>query len=316
MSLRVLEPGLYSTIVDAGRPRTRELGVPVGGPADRFAWEIGNALVGNPPGTTSLEITLTGPTLVATARVGAIVFGAPFSLGSGRQKLVANRTFTLEPGEELHVGGTPFNARAYICVSGGFQSPLILGSRCALGPIQRGDELVCAESAVRSRFIRADFADLEMLTINQAFFKSHHPRVLPGPESSWFDIGVSNFGEGTPWETFTVRPQSNRMGIRLEGHPLPFPDREMTSGPVAPGTLQVTRDGQIIILGVDGQTIGGYPRFGHVISADLDVVGQLRPGDRVSFKSVTLADATAALHARQALLDQWLCRLQLATSMF
>lgn len=99
------------------------------------------------------------------------------------------------------------------------------------------------------------------------------------------------------------------MGLRLRGEPLKRTPREMVSEPVAPGAVQVVNDGQCIALGVDGQTIGGYPKVAHVIAADLDRIGQLRPGERVSFAAVGLDEAAAAYAARQYFLREWLTRL-------
>src|SRR5215213_8060444 len=131
MSLRVLSPGLHTLVVDGGRPRTRSLGVPVGGAADRFALALGNALVGNAPDDAALEVTLAGPTLVAEETLGCILFGAPFDLGERR----AGTAFTLPAGEVLRIGGTPTGARAYLCVAGGIDTPLVLHSRSGLRPV-------------------------------------------------------------------------------------------------------------------------------------------------------------------------------------
>jgi antagonist of KipI len=102
------------------------------------------------------------------------------------------------------------------------------------------------------------------------------------------------------------------MGLRLEGPPLVVPDRELVSEPVCPGSIQVTRDGQCIVLGVDGQTIGGYPKVAQVISADLDLLGQLRPGDEIYFAEVRQEEAEQLYHARQAELAAWVTRLRAA----
>src|SRR6476469_9314593 len=103
MSLRVLLAGTHSLIVDGGRPRTRGFGVPVGGPADRTALALGNALVGNSPFTPALEITLSGPTLVADADTGMCVFGAPFRLDRAGETLPAGHTFPMEEGQTLRM---------------------------------------------------------------------------------------------------------------------------------------------------------------------------------------------------------------------
>ena len=102
------------------------------------------------------------------------------------------------------------------------------------------------------------------------------------------------------------------MGLRLHGRPLPVPAREMVSEPVCPGAIQVTRDGQAIILGVDGQTIGGYPKIAQVIRADLDALGQMRPGDMVCFEKTDLTAARRAHHERQAALDEWITRMRVS----
>jgi biotin-dependent carboxylase-like uncharacterized protein len=304
MPLRVLDPGLYTLLVDFGRPSSRSLGVPAGGAADRAALALGNALVGNAPGAPALEITLVGPTLQTDTELAGVVYGAPFSVkGShhtGPAGLRAGRTFTLLPGEELEIGGTATGARAYFCVRGGIAAPVVLGSRTALGPLCPGQELQCpaGRMAVRS--------------MNHPSTPAQEPetlRVIPGSQADWFRLEV--FYEGI----FTITPASDRMGLRLQGEPL-VPagsgPREMISEPVCPGAVQVTRDGQCIVLGVDGQTIGGYPKVAHVISADLDRLGQLRPGRRVRFAAVPLEEAAALYRRRQAELHAWVTRLRAA----
>src|SRR5262249_49861704 len=136
MSLRVLDPGLQSILVDFGRPASRGLGVPTGGAADGWSLALGNARGGNSPDGVALEVTLAGPTLRADIEVGCVLFGAPFDLANDRHALVAGKTFTLKAGEMLRVRGTPRGARAYLCVPGGFVAPSILGSRSALEPVQ------------------------------------------------------------------------------------------------------------------------------------------------------------------------------------
>jgi len=317
MSLLVLEPGLFSMIVDGGRPRTRSLGVPPGGPADRSAFVLGNSLLGNPPETTALGITLVGPALQALERVGMCICGAAFSLSSRKQRIAINHCFTLEEGEELHIGGTRNGARAYVCVAGGFQAPTILGSMSAFSPIRRGDKLICSQSSSEKYALRAEFEWPLVPTLAEQWqTRPRCLRVLPGPEADWFSRSGREIYDGSPPPMFTVTPDSNRMGLRLAGPPLAVPPREMVSQPVTPGTIQVTRGGQLILIGVDGQSIGGYPRIANVISADLDLVGQLRPGDGVTFQSVDLTAAEELGRRKRLLLDQWCLRLRAAAKAF
>src|SRR5213075_716596 len=111
-------------------------------------------------------------------------------------------------------------------------------------------------------------------------------------------------------QEFTVTPASNRMGLRLDSEPVKLAGRELVSEPVCPGTVQVTRDGQCIVLGVDGQTIGGYPKIAQVISADLDKLGQLRPHEGIHFVRVFLEEAEQLHREKQMELRSWLTRLR------
>jgi antagonist of KipI len=129
--------------------------------------------------------------------------------------------------------------------------------------------------------------------------------VLPGPQANWFDNAFFS-------QAYRVTPASNRMGVRLDGPTLDPPKRELVSEPVAPGAVQITNDGRPIVLGVDGQTIGGYPKIAHVIAADLDRLGQLRPGDEVRFVRVSENDAEAAAAERRGELRKWLRRVAVA----
>ncbi len=273
--LEVLHPGLCTLVVDGGRPRHRSLGVPVGGAADRTAIAIGNALVGNETDAAALEIALAGPTLVADAELACVLYGAPFNLSSDRRPLTAGKTFTLQPGEVLRIGGTAQNARAYFCVRGGLRTPIVLDSRSSLQPLRAGAKLSCLSGTIHPHFIHFDTEKAAPTVL----------RVLDGAQAGWFRA------EDFYSATFTVTPASNRMGLRLNGPPLPAPIGEMLSEPVCPGTVQVTREGQCIVLGMDGQTIGGYPKIAHVVDADLDLLAQLRPGMRVVFRQTTLAAA-------------------------
>jgi antagonist of KipI len=268
--------------------------VPVGGAAAGTARALGNALVGNEPDAAALEICLSGPTLVADVDLACAVFGAPFEVTTSRRRVAAGRTFTLRAGEELTVAGTPSGMRAYVCVRGGLSGPVVLGSQSSLAPIANGAEVGCVAGRIRRRFL-SPFAPERREALH----------YLPGAQADWFP------DDSLEARTLTVTTASNRMGLRLQGEPLPVSGREMVSEPVCPGTVQVTRDGQCIVLGVDGQTIGGYPKIAQVISADLDALGQLRPGETVVFRRVGREDAERRYREKQALLAEWTFRMRL-----
>jgi biotin-dependent carboxylase-like uncharacterized protein len=277
--------------------------VPVGGAADRFALALGNALVGNAPDAAALEISLYGPTLRTDEDIACVLYGAPFEMTksggtdkNARATCWAGKTFMLRGGEELRIAGTPSGMRAYLCVSGGLQTPMILGSRSSLEPLRAGAALPCQSGVLAVRSFQHDFAwNAEPRLL----------RVVDGRQADWFHI--VEFYE----QSFTVTPASNRMGLRLHGTALTLPPRELESEPVCPGSVQVTRDGQCIVLGVDGQTIGGYPKIAQVVGADLDKLGQLRPGETIRFQRVTLEMAEALYRAKGAELREWLTRLKM-----
>jgi antagonist of KipI len=271
------------------------LGVPVGGAADRFSLAIGNALVGNPPDAAGLEITLAGPTLQAECDLACVVSGAPFVLTVDRERVASGKTFTLRRGATLHIGGTATRLRAYLCVRGGIDVAPILDSRSGLAPVKDSDLLPCQPGTIGVRWIELnEVAGDEPVVL----------RFVDGPQTDWFEA------DGLLNHDFTVTHASNRMGLRLRGLAQALPARELVSEPVCPGSVQVTRDGQCIILGVDGQTIGGYPKIAQVISADLDQVGQLRPDESIRFERVTISEAQTAYRGRRAQLAEWLTRLR------
>jgi allophanate hydrolase subunit 2 len=242
-----------------------------------------------------VEISLTGPTLQAGSQVACVVYGAPFELDSDRQHLSAGNTFTLQPDEILQIRRTREGMRAYFCVRSGLQEPLLLGSRSALKPLRAGEEVHCEPGKIHGRFVRPNWTwNREPRTL----------RVLDGPQADWFR------SEEFYRQEFTVTPACDRIGLRLSGAALSLPVRELVSEPVCPGAVQVTGDGQCIILGVDGQTIGGYPKIAHVIGADLDKLGQLCPGDPIRFVRLNLEEAQAIYRHKRAELHEWLTRLR------
>ncbi len=299
MSLRVVAPGLFSLPVGPPRPGRRALGISPGGPADRGSFALANALVGNPPDTPAVEVSLFGPTLIAACTVGAVVFGAPFEVFRDGEPIPPNHTFTLQAGSTLRIAGTPAGCRAYLAVPGGFGLPPVPT------PLAADDVLTCGESALPARSIMWHRHSCLCLEPSQAGLPVLL-RVLPGPQRDWFPDG-SFFSH-----IWTVGDASNRMGVRLAGEQIPKRVGELASEPVAAGAVQVLNDGRPVILGADGQTIGGYPKVAHVIRADLDRVGQLRPGEAVRFEVVTLEEAEMANRAKWAELRQWELRLSVA----
>jgi 5-oxoprolinase (ATP-hydrolysing) subunit C len=280
--LAVVNPGLATTVQDEGRVGWRAWGVPVGGAFDRASAALANALVGNPSGCAVLEMTLFGGTYEATIPLALALAGAPMDArirqgDGGERPLSAPLSFPLSPGERLVLGGATAGARAYLAVRGGWQTPLVLGSRSSEDRLKPGAVLPASPGTTPVRrpaeALATDPADLTI-------------RVIDGPDAP----------EGSaphPWvgPTFRVGRTSDRVGLRLEGPPIALPPHPARlSMPLAPGAIQLA-GGQLIVLGVSCGTMGGYPHVAHVISADLDRLGQARPGDPIRFQAITLDEA-------------------------
>ena len=302
MSLRLIHAGACTLLVDGGRPRSRSLGIPLGGAADRGAWKIANALIGNPPETVTLEIALAGPHLIAEKSVSLALFGAPFRMERDGVAIPTGTCFHLRCGQTLKIGPALKGCRAYLAVAGGIQSPEILASHSSFTPLQNG-------TILETFSIASSLRSLPASSISPLLSNEIDPgliRILPGPQHEWFDS--SSWGS----RTFRVSPASNRMGIRLEGEVFTRSPREMISEPVAPGAIQITNEGLPIILGVDGQTIGGYPKIAHVIRADLDRLAQLQPHEVIRFQRISIEEAENESRNHQRRVQEWLTRLQIA----
>lgn len=300
MKLHVLAPGLLTTVQDAGRFGWRHLGIAQCGALDGAAATLANHLVGNDPHEAVLELTLQGPALrferaVRLAICGARVL-ARFECKDGERHVVeSGRPVTLPPGV-LRIGNLRDGARAWLAFAGGIDVPLELGSRSTdlrggFGgfegrALRSGDELKLGApprlSCTRPR--------MPKWWIDPHFDERGLPvRYVPLPSAAALD--------GRAWQ---VSARSNRQGVRLEGTTLESPAGEQISAPVAPGTLQLPPDGQPIVLLADAQTVGGYPRLGHVISADLPRLAHLCPGEIVRFQSCDAQTATRLACAPRA----------------
>jgi biotin-dependent carboxylase-like uncharacterized protein len=287
MGLVLINPGLSTTIQDLGRRGYREWGVPAGGAFDRGSAAAANALVGNPPGCAVLELTLFGGLYEATVPLALALAGAPMAASiAGAEgpprRLVVPQSFSMATGERLVLGGAAAGARAYLAVKGGWRTPLLLGSRSREERLKPGAVLDAAPGSVPARHPAAPLLGTPA---------SSPLRIVDGPDAA-LAVDLDAWTKAQ----FRVSRDINRMGVRLEGPPLVVDAAaDRISAPVAPGAVQIA-GGQAILLGVACGTVGGYPHVAHVVSADLDRVGQLRPGDTVAFRRIRLPEARRLDH--------------------
>lgn len=299
--LQVLAPGPLTTVQDRGRIGWRHLGVAQCGSLDPSAAALANRLVGNAPDEAVLELTLQGPTLqfdqpVRLAICGARVL-ARFESAAGERCVVeAGRPATL-PAGVLRIGALRDGARAWLAFAGGIDVPEVLGSRSTdlrggFGghdgrALRAGDAL----SLRISRAIACPRPQTPKWWIDPHFDERGRPiRYVPSPHA----------GALLDARAWRVGNRSNRQGLRLEEATLDSDRPDEISAPVAPGTVQLPPDGQPIVLLADAQTVGGYPRLGHVIAADLPRLAQLRPGDSLRFQSCDRQTATRLACAARA----------------
>ena len=291
--LRVETPGLLTTVQDLGRVGHQKDGMPVAGAMDPVAASLANILAGNPRGNAVLEITLLGPKLVALTDLRLAICGGDLSALLDGLPLPLWRTFTLSAGQTVAFGRRRAGARAYLAVAGGFAVSRVLDSRATFlrgriggfegrrlqsGDILKGVPLPFSPGG-RS-LLPAEVPEYPLPAIL---------RVVLGPHGSAFtDAGRDAFFSAT----YTVSPQSDRQGYRLNGPVVARRgDDDILSEAMPVGGLQIPPDGQPILLMADRQPTGGYPLIGVVASADLPRAGQLAPGDTVRFQPIGLAEA-------------------------
>lgn len=310
-TVQVKSPGLFTTVQDLGRPGFGPMGVSASGAADSIALRIGNRLVGNPESSAALEMTLLGGAFLFTRDTVASIAGSDFGPTLDGQPVALWTAFRIRPGQTLAFGPTRSGARCYLCVHGGFAVPLFLGSASThilsgLGgfsgrALRKGDTIAIGDSSMDYQQRSVAPAALQKLAPRKTL------RVTSAPQESWFaESALSRFYQGT----YRVSEESNRMGLRLIGPEVQTEKpHQMITEPVALGAIQIPAGGQPIILFVEQQTTGGYPKIANVISADLSSVGQLRPRDEIRLERVSSAEARKLICEQEELLRSGeLCR--------
>jgi len=302
MSLRVLAPGLLTTVQDRGREGWRHLGVAQAGVLDPNAAALANQLVGNDDSAAGLELTLQGPTLqllepMRLALCGAMVVAQFEDSRGARSAIPGGRPIDLPEGI-LQLGALKRGARAWLAIAGGIDVAPVLGSRSTdlrggFGGIEgralrAGDALgLLAPPMIEcdAPCVPAWWADATMDAPDTPvrYVASPHPASVSLARRAW-----------------RISARSNRQGLRLEGGALSTTGDDGVSEAVAPGTLQLPPDGQPIVLLADAQTVGGYPRLGHVIAVDLPRLAQMCPGDALHFQPVDIGHARALQAIRRA----------------
>ncbi|GHD27674.1 biotin-dependent carboxyltransferase family protein [Parahalioglobus pacificus] len=296
MGFTVKQPGMLALLQDAGRFGQHRIGLTTGGPLDKRAFDLCNALLENPVGTTAVELSFGGLELVATEDTFICVTGAdaPLTIAGEEQPLYT--VLPVRAGDTVHLGFSENGCRSYLGVADGFKVTESFGSTSTVvregigglqgGKLEAGDTLHCSAISTRKQ--------LQLPAQHRPVYSDELTvRVIPGYQLSHFPRYQQRRFFSLP---YTVSTRSDRMGYRMEGPEISCDIQGILSEGICLGAIQVPADGQPIVLLNDRQTIGGYPKIGAALSLDLALLAQLRPGQQVHFTPISQHEAHNALH--------------------
>jgi biotin-dependent carboxylase-like uncharacterized protein len=309
-ALRVLSPGLHTTVQDLGRFGAQYLGVPVSGALDSVNLRLANLLVRNEEKAGALEMIGQGACFEVLAETARLAVGGPDARVEpvGKTELLVPKpyeSFTLKKGDRFQINLGAASSVCYLAVEGGFDVPCVMGS-CStfvLGEMGgfNGRRLLEGDEIRLNRDKAPVRSELRIENLNFSRENENIVRVMLGPQDDYFDAEAIDLFLS---KSFTISHQSDRMGFRLSGVQLKHSKGfNIVSDGIAPGAIQVPGSGEPIILLADRQTTGGYPKIGVVISTDLPMLGRFWPGETISFKAVSFDEAREAAHELQAWLS-------------
>jgi antagonist of KipI len=295
----VKKAGMLTTIQDLGRIGFQKYGVPVTGAMDPFALQVANILVGNPKDEGCMEITVMGPELIVLSNFTAALTGADLSPKLNGEPIAMWKSFELKKGDRLEFGTPKLGMRAYLSVAGGFDVPVIMGSKstytkAGIGKIiSKGDKLYgyAVDGTAGVGLFHTEIPSYQ---------KEVELRVISGPHTDRFtEEGLNTFFN----EVHSVSAKSDRMGYRLESPAITHKNgADIWSDAIPLGGVQVPASGNPIILMADRQTTGGYTRIATVISVDIPIAAQLIPGAKIRFKKIDVDQAQHLLYEKECFL--------------
>lgn len=298
--IRIINGGLQTTIQDGGRFGYRRFGIPPGGVMDRYSYSLANWLVANEQDEAVLEITLLGPGIEFLSPATIAITGASLNPHLNGIRISEWEAVRVVKGDLLEFRSPERGTRAYLAISGGFDIEEQMGSRSTYLPVALG--------GINGKPLKRD--DIIPLYPGNPF--ASKDRKVPKDMIPWYsDETELTVVRGVDYALFTqestenffsaayeVSPDSNRMGYRLKGRMVStVEDANILSYPIHYGTIQVPGDGHPIIMGADCQTIGGYPQFVNVATVSLHKLGQVKPGDRITFRLTDHEDALRQLRS-------------------
>lgn len=298
--------GPLTTVQDLGRFGYQKFGMPTAGVMDKFSYKIANLLVDNEEDEAVLEYTLKGPNLKFEEDAIISVTGAESLVKLNDKKIKMWKSHYIEKGSVLEISSTKKGLRGYIAFKSGFNLPEIMGSKSTylrgnLGgyegrKLKSGDVLEISEKVFRKNY---NLKSLDKK--NRPDFSQKNIRVIMGPQDDFFSQkGISKFLK----REFKVSSQADRMGYRLEGPKIEHKNgADIITDGIAEGSIQVSGNGKPIIMLADSQTTGGYTKIATVITIDIDIVSQKKPGDLIAFEKIDLKTAQKLIKKRKEIYE-------------
>ena len=298
----IKKPGLLSTIQDLGRTGYKRYGIISSGSMDQIAHRIANMLVLNEEDVEAIEITMKGPVIQFQNDTVIAITGGQLAPAINEERVEMYRPVLVREGDVLSFGRAKEGIRSYVAVHGGFSVNRVMQSastylRAGIGgykgrALKKGDVLPLKKTISIEEWDKPIKWSAKRFSHSQDMM-SKTIRVIKGLQ---YDAFTESSQRSFEEKEYTVMPESDRMGYRLDGETLSLKEqREFISEAVSFGTIQVPADGQPIILMADSQTLGGYAKLAQAATVDRSILAQLKPGDRLTFKVIGLNEAQRLL---------------------
>ncbi|CEF18636.1 biotin-dependent carboxyltransferase family protein [Staphylococcus xylosus] len=302
MSIKILNPGLFSTVQDLGRVGYQDQGFSTAGAIDTYALRIGYTLIGN--NGPAIEFTIVGPTIQFLTDNTFVLTGGHFEATLNNQVISSQTVIFVKKGDELKIGSVVDGARGYILFGKPLDIQKVANSysthtRSKIGgykgrALKSNDVITCQQNNMYAERIGLS---CPVEAINQQVI-----HIIEGPQIESFSNEAK---QKLVNEGFKISEKSDRMGFRLQGEKIaPIESADIISEPVALGSIQVPNDGNPIILLNDKQTVGGYTKIATVCAADLSLIAQKQPNETVKFEWITVEAATEKLHQKERELNE------------
>jgi antagonist of KipI len=325
MQIKIIKPGLLSTIQDMGRTLFLSQAVPASGAMDTLSARIANKCVGNDDNAAVIEFTYADAVFIAETDLLIAYAGDGAFIKLNDKILPTNRPLYIPTGTTINLSNNPIGSRTYLAVAGGWDVPEVMGSKSTYltagfggldgRALKVGDVLNSSQpSTITQKIIdqlKSDHVNYSEWSIpRQTLLRADRRFInfIPATEFTWFDgRSIADFLT----ERYVVGQRSNRMGYHLEGAAMNRVKKdELLSTAVTPGTIQVTGNGGLLLLMADCQTTGGYPRIAQVAAVDIPLCAQLKPGDAIYFKQINRREAEMLYLEREQLLQKLAAAIQ------